>query len=177
MGRNKYYQYFVEGDDDKKIVDTLKTEMQLIIPGKVQKFNVVEKLLNNNHIMSLKEGTHVVLVFDIDTDNVEILKQNIRFLNTQKTVKEVICVMQVQNLEDELVRCCNIRQIKELTKSKSNKDFKTDVLHISNLEKRLKECGFDFSKLWVSVPGNVYKGIEHSAHKIKKKQKKGGRNS
>lgn len=144
MGRNKYYQYFVEGDDDKKIVDTLKTEMQLIIPGKVQKFNVVEKLLNNNHIMSLKEGTHVVLVFDIDTDNVEILKQNIRFLNTQKTVKEVICVMQVQNLEDELVRCCNIRQIKELTKSKSNKDFKTDVLHISNLEKRLKECGFDF---------------------------------
>lgn len=76
MGRNKYYQYFVEGDDDKKIVDTLKTEMQLIIPGKVQKFNVVEKLLNNNHIMSLKEGTHVVLVFDIDTDNVEILKQN-----------------------------------------------------------------------------------------------------
>ena len=41
MGKNKYYQYFVEGDDDKKFIDTLKTEMQLIIPGKVQKFNVI----------------------------------------------------------------------------------------------------------------------------------------
>lgn len=168
MGRNKYYQYFVEGDDDKKVIETLKTDMQLIVPGKVQKFNVVEKLLTKNHIMTLKEGTYVVLVFDTDTKNVEILKQNLNFLRKQKVVKEVICVMQVRNLEDEMLRCCAIKQVKELTRSRSNKDFKTDILRISNLEKRLKECDFDFSKLWITVPENIYKEIEQSAHKIKK---------
>ncbi len=79
MGRNTYYQYYVEGADDKKLVDTLKTDMGLIIPGKCELFNVVEKMLTNNHIMNLKENTIVILVFDVDTGNTKILKQNIMF--------------------------------------------------------------------------------------------------
>ena len=31
----KNYCYFVEGADEKKIIDTLKTDMKLIQPGKV----------------------------------------------------------------------------------------------------------------------------------------------
>lgn len=36
-----YYHYFVEGPDDKKVLDTLKTDLRMILPGKVEKFNVV----------------------------------------------------------------------------------------------------------------------------------------
>ena len=41
----KYYHYFVEGDDDRKVVNTLKTDFQFIISGKVDIFNVVDKEL------------------------------------------------------------------------------------------------------------------------------------
>ena len=39
--KNSIVQYFVEGEDDKKMIDTLKTQMGLIKPGKVQVLNVV----------------------------------------------------------------------------------------------------------------------------------------
>ena len=31
MGKEKYYQYFVEGEDEKKLVDVLKSDMKLIV--------------------------------------------------------------------------------------------------------------------------------------------------
>ncbi len=45
------------------------------------------------------------------------------------TVKEVICITQVKNLEDELLRSCDVKQIKELTGSKSNSNYKRDMLN------------------------------------------------
>lgn len=30
------FQYYVEGDDEKRLIEVLKTDMRLIIPGKVQ---------------------------------------------------------------------------------------------------------------------------------------------
>ena len=141
--------------------------MQKIIPGKVEKFNVVENLLSKAHIMNLKKGTTVVLIFDTDTGKVDILYKNIDFLRKQKIVKEVICITQVMNLEDELVRSCQFRNIKELTRSRSDKDFKRDVLKISNLKQRLDICGFDFEKFWSEQPGNEYRQIANDAQKVK----------
>lgn len=48
--------------------------------------------------------------------NTKILDENIAFLKRQKGIKEVICIPQVRNLEDELVRACNIKNIVDLTK-------------------------------------------------------------
>ena len=45
MGKERYYQYFVEGEDEKKFVDVLKSDLKLIYPGKVQIFNVTERKL------------------------------------------------------------------------------------------------------------------------------------
>ena len=73
----KYYQYYVEGQDEEKIVQILKTELQLIEPGKVEKFNVVSEKFTKLRIMPLKMGTIVVLVFDTDVGNIDILKKNI----------------------------------------------------------------------------------------------------
>lgn len=57
----KYYQYYVEGQDEEKLIQVLKTELRLIEPGKVEKFNVVSEELTKLRIMSLKMGTIVVL--------------------------------------------------------------------------------------------------------------------
>lgn len=53
---SKFAQYYVEGEDEKKLIDVLKTDMQLIIPGKVQKFNVVEQKIRNAHLIGLKRA-------------------------------------------------------------------------------------------------------------------------
>lgn len=163
-----YYHYFVEGPDDKKVLDTLKTDLRMILPGKVEKFNVVQNKLTKNRLMTLKYPTTVILVFDVDAGNIDILRENIDLLRRQKNqIREVICIMQVMNLEDELVRSCNIRTIQELTKSKSKKDYKHDLIHITNLSSRLKECQFDLSKFWVMQPSNQYKDIINEAERIK----------
>lgn len=167
MGNN-YYQYYVEGDDDRKIVNTLKTDFQIIQPGKVDKFNVVQNLLNKNRIQILKKDTTVVLVFDTDTSSAEILKKNIEFLQKQKSIKAVICVPQVDNLEEELVRVCSIKYIKELTESKTNSEFKSDILKINNLKQKLEEKDFDFDRFWSSLPKGNFAQIPNESEKIRK---------
>ena len=42
MKEGEYYHYFVEGEDDKKVISTLKSDFRSIVPGKVQKFNVIQ---------------------------------------------------------------------------------------------------------------------------------------
>lgn len=163
-----YCHYFVEGADEKRLLDTLKTDMRLILPGKVEKFNVVQDKLTKNRLMALKYPTTVIMVFDIDAGNVDILMENIKFLKRQKSqIKDIICITQVMNLEEELVRSCRIKNILELTKSRSQKDYKHDLIHIKNLASRLKECQFDFSKFWIMQPENQYKDIKNEADKVK----------
>ena len=59
----KYYHYFVEGQDEEKLINVLKTDMRCIVPGKVQKFNVVQEKLTKHRIMQLKQGTDFVMSF------------------------------------------------------------------------------------------------------------------
>lgn len=40
--KSEFVQYFVEGEDEKKLINVLKTDLRVIRPGKVQKLNVVE---------------------------------------------------------------------------------------------------------------------------------------
>ena len=86
MKRDQYH-YFVEGEDDRKVVNMLKTDLQWIKPGKVQVFNVIEEELTSLITRTLKPGTTVVLVFDTDTGKTNTLNKNIRFLQKDSNVK------------------------------------------------------------------------------------------
>lgn len=168
MAQNKYYHYYVEGETDKKIVGILKTDYQYIIPGKVERFNVIQEELTSKRTMLLRRGTTVVLVFDTDTDNSDILDKNIKFLSKQKNISSVICITQVENLEGELIRSCNIRQIKELTGSKSNSDFKSDMLKQNNFKNKLDDKNFNFENFWNCSATNHFNYIINEAELIKK---------
>lgn len=168
MKRDQYH-YFVEGEDDRKVVNMLKTDLQWIKPGKVQVFNVIEEELTSLITRTLKPGTTVVLVFDTDTGKTNTLNKNIRFLQKDSNVKQVLCIMQVKNLEDEFLRSCAISQIKELTGSRSNSDYKRDLLRQSNLADKLKKHQFQFEKFWNSSDKR-YEGIRNNSAQIKIKK-------
>lgn len=71
------YQYFVEGEDERRLFEVLKTDMRLIQPGKIQVLNVVQEKLTDLKLRTLAENTILVFVFDTDTDNNDILLKNI----------------------------------------------------------------------------------------------------
>lgn len=51
MRKSRYYHYFVEGEDEEKLLKVLKTDLQLIAPGKVQRFNVIQEKLTKLRLM------------------------------------------------------------------------------------------------------------------------------
>ena len=165
--KNTNIQYYVEGEDEKKLISVLKSDMRIIEPGKVQVLNVLQKQITEAYLRTLKKGTVVVLVFDTDTDQVEILKRNIDKLETCPYISKVIKIPQVKNLEEELVRSCNIKQITELLNSRSRTDFKSDLIRVSNLECKLKEHKFNLAKFWSKQPGAPYQNILNQAEEIK----------
>lgn len=116
--------------------------------------------------MSLKPDTIVILIFDTDNGESATLLENIKFLKQNTNVKDVLCITQVKNLEDELIRSCDIKQIKELTGSKSNKDYKRDLIKDNTFDQKLKKHKFDFGLFWSSVDVD-FKDIRNDAIKIK----------
>lgn len=168
MGKEQNYQYFVEGEDERKIVNVLKTDLKYIKAGNVQVLNAAQERITKLRMRNLKQGTKVVLIFDTDTGDTPILHENIDFLKNQSVVSEVICITQVKNLEDELIRSCNIKQVKELVGSKSNSDFKHDLIKEKNLASKLKRAEFDFNSFWVKEDTGT--GIANDAEKIKLKK-------
>lgn len=165
--KSKYVQYYVEGEDEEKLVNTLKTELGVIRPGKVQKLNVVQCELADARLMTLRAGTMVVLVFDTDTKQLEILARNLEKLQKCPAVSEIVMIPQVPNLEGELVRGCDIKNIKELLGSKSKKEFKSDLIRVTNLANKLREHQFNIRDFWSGTPPSPYERIENQAGKVK----------
>ena len=168
------YQYYVEGENEKKLVEVLSKEYKYIKAGKVEVFNVVEKSIKNTRIRNFKENHVIILVFDTDTNNTKTLEANIEYLKRlvkSKKIKDVILIPQVHNIEDELVRSCNINNIKELLKSKSKKEFKTDFNKATNQRIRciLKDKDFNFKKLWRTEPVGVFSGFKCELSKLENK--------
>lgn len=173
MKKNATYHYYVEGEDEKNLLDVLKSELKCIESGKVEKFNVIQNRFTAARIRPLKYDVVIVLIYDTDVEtNTEILKYNINFLRKQSGIKEVICIPQVRNLEDELKRSCKIRCIGELTNSKTTTDFKRDLISCTNLGAKLKKCDFDITKIWNQLPTNSFQQFGNDADKIKINNKK-----
>ena len=170
MSRDKRYQYFVEGKTEKKLIEEFKKENTLIIPGVVNIFNVVEKKFSSMILSNIPNGTTVILIFDTDKKEIDTLKENILKLRKCKTVKDIWCVMQVDNLEDELIRATDIRKIKDLIGCRSDKDFKRDFLKEKRLIIKLNNHNFNIDKLWSSKPSSEYNGIDNMGNRKKKKK-------
>lgn len=172
MRKKANYHYYVEGEDEKSVLNALKRDLKCIESGKVEVFNSVQKGLTAARIRPLKMGTVVVLVYDTDVEtNVEILRNNIAFLRKQSGIRDVICIPQVKNLEDELINACKIKNAEEVTKSASKSDYKKELINCSNLGARLCACQFDIAGFWSGIPRGKFEEFGNDAEKIKICQK------
>ena len=167
MTGNRKYQYLVEGETEKKLITELKKEGGYILSGAVNHFNVVEHRLTNAMVANLSSNTIVILVFDTDKGKTDILKDNISKLKKSRNVRDVWCVMQVKDLEDELIRSTDVKRIKDLIGCRSDSDFKRDFLKEKRLIAKLREHSFDIEKMWVTSPSEEYTEFQSAGERIK----------
>lgn len=168
MRKKGIYHYYVEGEDEKSLLNVLKRDLGCIESGKIDTVNVVQTKFSIARIRPLKQDTIVVFVYDTDVDNnINILQYNVDFLKQQKGIKDIICIPQVKNLEDELINACKIKNIGELTKSGTKTDYKRDIISCSNLGARLSACEFNILKFWNQMPTNRFERFGNDAEKIK----------
>ncbi len=164
----EFFQYYVEGEDEEKLINVLKSEMQCIEAGKVQVLNPVTEKITAMRLRTLKKNTTVILVFDTDVSDSKILEENIKMLKKCPNVKNVYCIPQVRNIEDELAHCCNIRSIGDLLGTSGSKELKKRLIGEKNLKRKLEQAGFDIHKLWSLLPDGSFRTIGNDAEKIKK---------
>lgn len=163
--------YYVEGQCEKKLIDTLK-EHQCVLPGKIEVFNVTQDVFNDMRIRLIPPKSIIVLVFDTDVKLADVLLENIAVLGKQNNVIHLYCVPQVRNLEEELVRSTDVKAPKEILNCKGNADFKGAFIKEKRLYEKLMNHHFDLSKLWNTFPPDEYSkmGIKNSGSFIKKRK-------
>lgn len=160
-------QYYVEGECEKKLLETLKEQKNLILPGKVEVFNVVNKELTDMYLRLLSENTIVVFLFDTDTDKTDILQRNISKVRKNGRIRDLWLIIQVKNLEDELLRSTSIRHMQNLIGCSTEKEFKHAFIIEKNLFEKLRTHGFDLAKMWVKSPNEPFDDLKNDGNKIK----------
>lgn len=159
--------YFAEGRCEERLLNALKENPQRIRPGRVKVFNAVQELLTKSQLITIQAGTTVVLVFDTDVPITEYLKENIKRLSTLCTKVKIVYLPQVMNFEDELVRCSDIRSVVELTRSKSNKDFKRDFCAMSNVRAALDKVNLNVERMWTEKALQEFAFVTRNDSEIK----------
>lgn len=154
----KYFQYFVEGECERKLINELKGS-NMILPGKVEVFNVLRDKISKQRLLVLKPKTNIILIYDIDVEKTEILKYNIDFLK-KHNFKKIYHIQSLNNFEDELVFATSLKSINDMYHTASVDEFKTKFLHQNNLLAKLKNIHYTNCKMWSRVnkkePFSVY---------------------
>ena len=147
-------QYYVEGECEKKLIKTLIAQ-NLVIPGQIDVLNPVQEHIKSTHLRKLPSKTTVILIFDTDISNTDILTANLRFLSSFTNIREIITIPQVRNLEEELVRCTDIpdlRRIRDLINCEHSSTFKTAFIEEKRLYEKLQAHHFSLELLWSETP-------------------------
>lgn len=168
---NRTCVYYCEGEDDQKLIDALKSSPSKIQPGKSKKLNVVQNLIPKSILLGIKPDTNVVLIFDTDvTTNLDVVKKNIENIKKYCRGVKIINLLQVKNLEDELVRCTDVKSVLELTKSKSLSNFKAGFRKMKNEQCRnmLDRHKINVDRLWTTKASGEFEFAERNSSAIKR---------
>ena len=159
--------YFVEGECEEKLINALKESPEKLLPGKVRVLNVVQNEIPRSILLTIRQRSIVVLVFDTDIPYTEKLKRNLACLKKYCSGVKVICLAQVLTFEDELVRCTDISKARELTRSKNDSHFKRDFCALKDCRSILERHNLDIKGLWVKEPPEAFQFVPQNANQIK----------
>jgi hypothetical protein len=163
--------YIVEGECEEKLINALKMPPNLVIPGKIKKWNIITTELRNSILIGIPQGSYVVLVFDTDVPETEVLKKNIAILKKYCARVQVVCLAQVRNFEDEIVRCTDVKSAPELTKSTGTQNFKKAFCKLKDQDCRrlLERHSIDVGKFWTTKVPEDFSFLKCESEKIKLK--------
>jgi len=167
FGLDYRYYYLVEGECEKKILEAFKERKGIVLSGKISVVNVVQERITNAFLRTIQDNTIFILVFDTDTSSIEILEENIVLLKKNRHVKEVWIITEVLNLEDELIRSTNVSEVRTLTGSRTNSEYKHDLIKEKRLMAKLEYHEFRFDAFWVTSPTGVFGRFTNDGKKIR----------
>lgn len=161
--------YYVEGPCEQQLVVALKENPSRLIPGKIKVYNVIQNLIPRSQILSIQAGTMIALVFDTDVKQTANLKKNIECLRRFCRKLHIVYLPQVRNLEDELVRCTDVRDATALTQSNSISNFKTAFcrLRANDCRAMLKRHRVNIDRLWTTKVPEAFAFVESNSGQIK----------
>ena len=168
MNRGKCI-YYVEVPCEQQLISALKEAPEKLIPGKIKVFNVVQNLIPKSQMLSIQAGTTVVLVFDTDVSQTLNLKKNLELLERYCGKLKIVFLPQVLNLEEELVRCTDVKTVTKLTKSGSVKNFKTDFckMKVKDCRSMLERHQLNIARLWMTKTPDAFDFTENNGDSIK----------
>ena len=160
--------YYVEGECERQLINALKMSPEVLMPGKVKVYNVIQNLIPKSQLLSIQPRTTVALVYDTDVKDRKNLDKNVELIKKYTWNVIVINMMQVLDFEDEIEKSTDVKTAKDLTKSKSVSNFKTDFCKMKAEECRnlLERHNFDINEIWASDPPAAFKDLEQGVSKV-----------
>lgn len=165
----KIYQYFVEGECERFFIKQFShCKDQHFKSGKVDVHNVVNEKLSSSILTALKNDTTLILIYDVDKYNSDLLQENLKLIKKYAQVREIIHIQSIKNFEDELVRCSKVNNVDEIFSTKSSDEFKKKFLACKDLSAKMKQIKLDFDKLWSKDTNcNELRKLRSDSKKIK----------
>lgn len=74
---NRRCVYYVEGECERQLINSLKEQPGMVVPGKVKVYNVIQKLIPKSQLLTIQKDSFVVFLIDTDVDETKYLSQNI----------------------------------------------------------------------------------------------------
>lgn len=146
--RDQLVRYYVEGQCEKKLIDTYKTKPEFVFcPGKVEVFNVVNEKLSKARLLALDRGTTIVLVYDTDVKETGTLEENLRLFNLAG-LKQIYHVQSLKNFEEELLFSTDCNKINDFFHTEGREEFKKQFIKHSDIRTKLASVGFKPENMW-----------------------------
>ena len=148
--------YFVEGECEKHLIsENNRLPNPYLKVGRVEVFNFLTKDISVRKIISIDKNSLVVIIFDTDINcDLKIIERNTKMLDKYKV--NYIFILEDKNFEDEILNATDVKQLKDLFKSKSNSDFKKDFVKANNVFSTLNRHNFNIDKFWCYKNKNEY---------------------
>ena len=80
------FHYFVEGKNERKLIETIKNKY--LYSGKIKVMNVIQNKVPRSILRTLERET--IVVFDTDIEKIDILDENIKLIKSSNNVRDII---------------------------------------------------------------------------------------
>ena len=71
--KNNPVQYFVEGETEKAFIEQIRNKY--VLSGKIDVLNILQNEIKNSRLISIKPNTTIILIFDTDVQEKELLNR------------------------------------------------------------------------------------------------------